>query len=147
MKSLKVLAAVIALGSAFGGAGVSAAVVSICPVGGVCTAPAPEPASSKSNAVSVDVTRAPVAAPVIVVSPTPVAGSYCGWAAANSGSDFYSGGAGAFSNNIPCEGHSVVSVGNPGGSSSIVADCPPAYALVTTGVDSQGTGYFSCLKL
>ena len=143
MKALKVLSLVAALGSAFGGAGVSAAVVSICPVGGACSAPAPEPASSKSSAVSVDVTRAPVAAPVIVVDQTPAPGSYCGWAVVNQGSSFNSGGPEPYADGVPCQGHPVASL--PNGSTTL--DCPAGYRAIETGASVSGDQWFSCIKL
>lgn len=163
MKTHKFLAVVAVFGCyVFGSAGVLAApaMISICPVGGVCSAPVLEPASSKSNAVAVDVTpRLPV------VDPFGPSGSYCGRAAV------YTDDMG-ITERTPCQGHQVAYTAQqpvfqppiaaycdgldtptcypdqPGGWYTIpvfATDCPVGYAVTTTG-SSGPYQYYSCIK-
>ena len=144
MKALKVLAVAAVFGCyVFGSAGVSAQ--QICPIGaGACRAN-PTPASSYSNARSIDVTpRLPV------VDPMGPAGSFCGSFMFDSGIASGEGSRAASSQMVPCQGFQLTPISQ--GNAPYAVNCPAGYESVQTGLTGNFGGgssnvWFSCLKL
>ena len=144
----------------FGSGGAIAAppaTISICPAGGGACSTIPMPASSYTNARSVDLTVRPVP-----VDPNGPSGSYCGWGQAIEGSNPESGPDGTYRTvSIPCQGYDTIPIDVffirgrqdilPDGSyvvSTSAHGCPAGYSSVAfsgyNGYNSATT--FSCLK-